>query len=900
MDELFPDALHRAILGVDVEGFADRRRTNPDQMMVRDGLYRCLQVAFAGSGIAWDLCYCEDRGDGALILVPPEIPKSVLVSRFPQELSVALRAHNQAHAAGSRIRVRLAVHGGEVHHDGHGVTGTAVNVTFRLLEAAGLKQALRSSPGLVALIASDWFYQEVIRHTPASRPNRYRQVRVRVKETDELAWITLPDGPHTVLADSAAESVAPSAEVPRQLPAAISCFAGRRAELERLTALLDDSTTPGNALLITAVDGMPGIGKTTLALQWAHQVADHFPDGQLYVNLRGFDPGSRPVAAARAIRGFLDGLGVSVRQIPRYLDAQASLYRSRLAGRRMLIVLDNARDAEQVRPLLPGSPKCLVVITSRNKLTSLIISGAHSLTLGLPSDAEAHQLLGRRLGRDRLEAEPDSARHIVGLCGRLPLALSIAAARAVTHPGFSLATLAAELRGAGESLEAFDDGDPAASASAVISWSYHQLSPAAARMYRSLGTHPGPDITVSAAASLAATTSTEARAALAELARANLITEPIAGRFAFHDLLRSHATEKAVQHERAHAQHDERRASAHRVLDYYLHAAMTASSRFSPGRSPLPLTGPQPGVLPAEMTDKDQAMAWFDAELPVLLALTSYADASGFDTHAWQIPWTLGPYFSRRGKWRDYAATQQIALAAATRLGDRLALAHAHYLLGHALAETGGYDAADPHVRQALDLFRGTGDRANEAYVLNGLAGMLEKQQRFPEALAVALEALRMLRAVGHWWTQATLENGVGWLYAHLGQYDQALTHCQKALALHRESGHRGGAADTLDSLGYVYLHLGDTAKAKAHYMRAIDAYREIASQFGQGNSLTGLGDVQLAEGQAAAARKSWNQAIVILSELPSHDITQLELKLAKLRTQPAPADVHELMPPPG
>src|SRR3954451_1165942 len=193
MNESLPVALHRAILGVDIEGFADRRRTNPDQILVREGLYRCLQAAFARSGIAWGLCYCEDRGDGALILVPPEIPKNLLVGRFPQELSSALQTHNEAHAEESRIRVRLVVHGGEVHRDGHGVVGTAVNVAFRLLEAAGLKHALRSSPGLVALIASDWFYQEVIRHTPASRPDRYRQVRVLVKETDELAWICLPD-----------------------------------------------------------------------------------------------------------------------------------------------------------------------------------------------------------------------------------------------------------------------------------------------------------------------------------------------------------------------------------------------------------------------------------------------------------------------------------------------------------------------------------------------------------------------------------------------------------------------------------------------------------------------------------------------------------------------------------
>jgi tetratricopeptide (TPR) repeat protein len=885
MDEMFPAALHKAILGVDIEGFADRRRTNPDQIAAREGLYRCLHTAFAMSGITWKACYCEDRGDGALILVPPDVPKSLLVSLFPQELSFALRAHNQAHPAESRIRVRLVVHGGEIHRDRHGVVGTAVNVAFRLLEAPELKHALRRSPGQMALIASDWFYQEVIRHTPASGAGRYQQVRVLVKETDELAWISLPDSPHVSFEGSVRAGAAPSAEMPRQLPAAISCFAGRSAELERLTALLENGSTGGNAMLITAVDGMPGIGKTALAVHWAHQVAGRFPHGQLYVNLRGFDPGGRPVPAARAIRGFLDGLGVPTEQIPRNLDAQASLYRSRLAGRQMLVVLDNARDAEQVRPLLPGTPECLVLITSRNRLTSLITDGAYPLTLDLPTDAEAHQLLGRRLGCDRLRAEPESARQIVDLCGRLPLALSIAAARAVTHPGFSLTTLTAELRSSGESLDAFEGGDPAANASAVFSWSYQQLSPDAARMYRALSIHPGPDITIGAAASLAGVVGAEARSALAELARANLITEPAAGRFAFHDLLRSYAIEKAAEDSNAHGHDDERRAATQRLLDYYLHTAAAASLRFSPFRSPLQLTGPQPGVLPAEMADKDQAMAWFDAELPVLLALIGYADANGFGTHAWQIPWTLGPYFNRRRRLQDYTATQQTALAVATRLDDPLALAHAHYLLGHVQSQTGDYETADPNFRRALDLFRELGDRGNEAVVLNGLAGMLEKQQRFTEALAIALDALRMLKAVGHWWTQATVENGVGWLYAHLGQYDKALVHCQRALSLHRESGHCGGAADTLDSLGFVYLQLGDTAQAKLHYTRAIEAYRDIAQHFGEGNSLTGLGDALLAEGDRAGAAAAWREAVTILNRLPHAQADEVRAKLRDMES---------------
>jgi len=694
--------------------------------------------------------------------------------------------------------------------------------------------------------------------------------------TGELTQVDLPRDSCFPDRRQAPVDIAASADVPQQLPAAICGFAGRSIELHKLTAWLDDIASAGT-MVISAVDGMPGIGKTALAVHWAHQVADRFPDGQLYINLRGFDPSGVPVPAVEAIRGFLDAFGIPASQIPRSLDAQAGLYRSLLAGRRVLVVLDNARDVEQVRPLLPGSPGCLVLVTSRNELTGLIAEGAHPLTLDLPTGAEAHQLLERRLGPDRLKAEPIPARQMADLCGRLPLALGIVAARAVTHPQFSLTDLAAELRNSHERLDAFEGGDPAVNPRSVFSWSYQQLSSAAARMFRTFGMYPGPDITVPAAASMAGVPIAAARPALAELAWSHLITEHVPGRFTFHDLLRAYAIEQAAGQTRAYDHHDE---AMHRVLDHYLHTAMTASNRFSPHRSPLHLASPQPGVLPADAADKEQAMAWFDAEAPVLFALISYAGANGFDTHAWQLPWALGPFFNRRSRWQDYAATQQTALAAAQRLGDTVALAHTHYLLGNAQSHMDDYDAAGSNVRQALDLFRELGDRANEGMVLNGLASLLEKQERYPEALAVALDALRMLKAAGHWWTQANLENGVGWLYAHLGQYDQALTHCQRALALHRDSGHRGGTADTLDSIGYVYLHLCDIAQAKVHYAKAIEAYREISASFGEGNSLAALGDALLAEGDPEAAAAAWRQAIAILDQLTHPLADQVRARL--------------------
>ena len=721
--------------------------------------------------------------------------------------------------------------------------------------------------------------------------------------------LAVPDGPALAMLDGDATGTSsvlgdgrPRARaegmvtpVPAQFPLDAPGFSGRHEELGILASTLPikPAAGPGEAssgdadnvqtVPIVVISGTAGTGKTALAIRFGRQVAKRFPHGQLYVNLRGLDPATPPMQPAEALRFFLDALGVPPYRIPADTEGRSALFRSLLDGKRMLIVLDNARNGAQVRPLLPGSPGCLVVVTSRNEMTGLVAAeGAVPLTLDVLSYAEAREMLVRRLGQGRAAAEPEAADAIISSCARLPLALGIAVGRAAARPKRPLTELAAELRDARGRLDALEAGDAVTNVRAVLSWSYDQLSEPAAQMFRLLGVHPGPDISLSAAASLAGMARADAGAALRELSRAHMVAEYLPARFTFHDLLRAYAADQAERHDPA----PERRAAVHRVLDHYLHTAMAASHRFSPFRSPLQLASPQPGVLPADVADKEQAMAWFDAEVPVLLALIAYADANGFDTHAWQIPWTLGPFFNRRGRWQDYIATQQTALAAARRLDDTLALAHAHHLLGHVQSQVGEYQAADPNFREALDEFRELGDRPNEAVVLNGLAGMLEKQERYPEALAVALDALRMLKAVGHWWTQATLENGVGWLYAHLGQYDRALTHCQRALSLHRDSGHRGGTADTLDSLGYVYLHLGDIAAAKTHYTKAIEAYREIGSPFGEGNSLAGLGDALLAEGDPAAAGAAWRESVAILDRLPHPLADEVRARLRALDDQ--------------
>jgi tetratricopeptide (TPR) repeat protein len=657
----------------------------------------------------------------------------------------------------------------------------------------------------------------------------------------------------------------PAPAVPRQLPAAVAGFAGQVAELAALTSLLEQSTSTGGTVVISAVDGMAGIGKTALAVYWAHQVADRFPDGQLYVNLRGFDPAGPPMSPAEAVRGFLDAFEVPAERIPIGLDAQASLYRSILAGHRVLVVLDNARDAAQVRPLLPGSPGCFVLVTSRTRLTSLIAAeGARPLTVDLLSGAEARELLIRRLGPSRIAAEPEAVEEIISLCVRLPLALSVVAARAAMHPGFSLAALVQELRQTRGGLQAFEGGEVSDDVRAVFSWSYQRLDPAAARLFRLLGLHPGPDITAAAAASLAGLDITQVRRAVAELARYHLVTEQIPGRFGFHDLLRAYATELVATHDTD----DERHAARQRMLDHYLHTAHVANLLLHPRWEPITLTAPHPGIAPEELADHTAALAWFEAEYAVLLAAVQLAATTGFHTHAWQLPSTLTEFFRRRAHWADWAATEHTALSTAQRHGDRRGQAHAHRSLGRALAWLGRYDEAHDHIQQAVDLFAELGDPAEEAESQMQLSAVFEQQGNPADALAHAQQVLDLVRTAGSPRALVRALNNIGWYHALLGQPEQALTYCQQALTLNRDLGDRRVEAITLNSLGYAHYLLGQHDQAIDYFQQAAALRPKLDNRHAHAGDLNLLGDAYHAAGDHAAARDAWQQASDILDRL--------------------------------
>jgi DNA-binding SARP family transcriptional activator len=668
--------------------------------------------------------------------------------------------------------------------------------------------------------------------------------------------------------------------VPRQLPAPVQHFAGRMAELRILDDLLAQTTAHEGAMVISAVSGTAGVGKTTLAVRWAHRVAGRFPDGQLYADLRGFAPSGAPVTHAAAIRRFLAALVGSPERIPRSPEAQQDLYRSMLARKRMLILLDNARDAAQVRPLLPGSPGHLVVVTSRSQLTSLAATeGANMIYLDVLPREEAFELLTLRLGR-RLAAEPRAADKLIELCSQLPLALSVVAARAAARPVFPLAVLAAELQQAGSKLDALESGDAVGSVRGVFSWSTKDLSAPAGRMFRLLSVHPGPDVGAAAAASAAGLPVAQARALLRELTMANLLTEHAPGRFAFHDLLRAYAEEQACMGD----SETERAGALQRVLDYYLHTANAAGGLLYPGRPRLELQEPQPGVmLDQNPISHSVALAWFDAEHHVLVAAISMAADRGFDVHAWKLAWTMETFFYRRGHWSDWAAAQRTALGAARRLGDQNAESNAGRGIASALIELGEYEDALGHLNAALRVSEEAGNLPRQARVQMDIGRIYEAQGRYQEALAHSQQGLSLSQAdtgIVAEVVEADALNFVGWFLAKTGSFEQAIEYCQQSVAMHRRIGDKHGEPPALDSLAFAYRGLGRHAEAAECYRLSVALYTELGFEYPKATTLVNAGDAYHDAGDMPAARDAWTQALAILENLQHRDASEVRDRL--------------------
>lgn len=679
------------------------------------------------------------------------------------------------------------------------------------------------------------------------------------------------------------ESPRPRIVVPAQLPHSISDFTGREAEIEMLNALLPgDSADAGGPVIIAAITGMAGVGKSALAAHWSHQIRDRFPDGQLYVNLRGFDPAGPAMEPTGAVRGFLDAFAVPPERIPVDLDEQGALYRSILADLRVLIVLDNARASRQVRPLLPGSPGCLVVVTSRSQLIGLAATdAARSVSIDLLSSHEARRLLTRRLGPERVAAEPAAVNEIIRACAGLPLALSVVTARAAANPRLLLAGLAQELRET-RGLDALDGGDTRTNVRTVFSWSYRALSASAARLFRLLGMHAGPDIGVLAAASLAGEAPARTRALLTELTRAHLLAQQSDGRFAFHDLLRAYSRELGDAPDSA----AERRAALHRVLDHYLYTAYRADELLRPNREDaIVLTPAIQGVTPQKLSDHRKALTWLDTEYQVLLAALRLAASEGFDVHTWQLAWALTSFFDRNCHWHDSAACQRVALDAANRLGDLRSQAVSHRGLAIAYSGLGRHEDALTHLMEALQQYEELGDNAGQANAHRSLAWAFDRLGRYREALSHAQRGFELFQAAGQRTGEARCLNAIGWFHLQLGDPEGALVYCQRALALQRNIQDQFWQAETLDSIASAYYHLGRHEEAAVHYLQALELYHDFGDRNTEADVWACLGDTYLAAGDSASARAAWHNALAILDDLGHPDAAQVREKLKTLNT---------------
>ncbi|MFJ2261948.1 BTAD domain-containing putative transcriptional regulator [Streptomyces sp. NPDC087844] len=642
---------------------------------------------------------------------------------------------------------------------------------------------------------------------------------------------------------------------------------------------------------VVVIGGPPGVGKTTFAVHHAHRIAPSFPDGQLFVNLCGHHPHAPAVEPGDALHGFLTALGVPAPRIPEDTTARSTLFRSLLAGRRVLLVLDNARDEQQVRPLLPAGTGCLTLVTSRNQLPGLVAAdGAKPLPLPLPSPAEAHETLVRRLGAERPAAEPDATADIIRLCGRLPLALAVVAARAELEPGFPLHAIADDLRDAHGGLDAFTGFDTTTDVRAVFSWSYRSLDEPAARLFRLLALHPGPHITAPAAAGLAGLPLSRTRRLLAGLTRSCLVEQPLPGRFALHDLLRVYATELTHTHDDA----DERQRATLRVLDHHMFTAYEANRLFKQDSLPeLDLGSPGPGVTPEVLTTADQANRWFTAEHRVLVGLLHTAVSRKLDHHTTGLAWSLKEFLNRQEYWPEAITALDPVLEVARRRGDRLEEGRCLRHIGSIHGYLGHQEQALDHLRRATTLFEELDAVAEQARAHYGTACALYLFGRIPEAVAFSERGLALSRATGDelWTAECLIE--LAWFHSNLGQLEKSLAYGEEGLALFQRLDAPWQLAQGRDVLGFTLRMLGRYEESVATYRQAMEAFGELGDHRNAVGALMRLGDTRLAMGEREAARADWVSALACAEQRAlSRSAQEARDRLAALDVEADPVPV--------
>ena len=829
-------AVHRSIVIVDVENFGDPARTNADQLTVRGTMYEVLGQSFARARISWDDCEAEDRGDGVMVLVSPFVPKSWLVTMLPAYLAESLIGHNAACPAQTRIRLRMALHAGEVQRDRNGSTSTSLIRSFRLIEAPPLKAALRQSSGVVALIVSDWFYDEVVRHYEAAAPSHFRQVRVAVKETEMTAWIRVLGAgdvsgqrdtgpaipvPLPQLVKAGQSLPASSPGVRYSLPPDAAAFTGREGHLDRITA----TVTQGGVVAINAIDGMPGVGKTTLAVHAAHLLRHSFPDLQLFINLYAHTPGQDPLTPQAALAGLLTATGVDARHLPDDLQGMTSLWRDRMAGRRALLVLDNAADSDQVAPLLPGAGSCLVLVTSRRHLGDLPGTTVPVLLNVLRPD-EAREMFVRLAPRAAGGPEAAAA-ELMRLTGSLPLAISLLARVFNRHPSWTLADLTQETRTSMLTLAAEKNN-----VAAAFDVSYRYLDPGRQRFFRSLGWHPGTTIESYAAAALTGCSIEDAAAQLDALHREGLLTEVSYRRYGMHDLIRRYARDRG-----AADPGPDGAQGLERLLDYYQHTAALAESRLANRARSTAQARPPLSAVPV-LAGTAQALEWARAERPNLIACLDLATRTGRQARVVALAAAVATLLRHDGPWPDALARHAAAIQAARHLGDRPGQAGALLDAGFVRWLTGDYPGAATDIEQALSISRDLGDQLGQANALACLGTVRWLTGDYPAAAAALEEALDIARRLGDQLGQANTLNDLAAVRWLTGDYPAAAAALEEALDIARRLGDQLGQANTLTRLATVGWLTGDYPAATSALEDALSIYRHLDDRRGEADAL--------------------------------------------------------------
>jgi tetratricopeptide (TPR) repeat protein/transcriptional regulator with XRE-family HTH domain len=647
-----------------------------------------------------------------------------------------------------------------------------------------------------------------------------------------------------------------AAAATRALPRDSAAFTGRQAELAQLMGTLTTAADDGGVVEIHAIDGMAGIGKTTFAVHAAHRLAPSFPDGQFFLPLHAHTAGQRPVEPADALASLLLTAGLAAAQIPPGLEARAARWRDVVAGKKILLLLDDAAGHEQVRPLLPGTAGSLVLVTSRRRLTALEDAAVVSLDV-LPPD-EAAALLARLAARPGLSARDAAVGEITGLCGHLPLAIGMLASQLRHHPAWTAVSLAAGLADTRDRLALMHTEN--LSVGAAFGLSYQDLPDDQQRLFRRLGLIPGPDFDAYAAAALDATSLATARRHLDQLYDQHLLAEPAPGRYQLHDLLREHARALAAAGNPA-----ESGQAAARLLDYYLHTALAAGRHFGSWVSTE--RRPPPGRLPAHAPDVSAlgpAAAWLEAERANLHAAADDAAGQARSLYAVAIPAAIGQFLAARGHWDQFAALHQSALAAARQAGDQLGEAYTLAELGLLRREAGDYPAAAASLARAVALCGEAGDLSGQGYVLTQLGTVHVVTGDYPAAAASLHRALALARSAGDRSVESEALDNLGTLQQLTGDYPAAAASQRQALALARDDGGLLGQAWSLNGLGAVQQETGDYPAAAASHQQALALFGDLGSPLGQAETLNRLGELSARTSDTSQACERHTQALAI------------------------------------